>query len=131
MDLDDLVGRAPPPETATTTTSSTTTTTATAAPPPSPVPRQRLSSVSGNDESPSKRPRAHSVGSKRCEFQVSNKEQAKKLGKRFKHLEGEKYRCENESIGTSAYWRGRRVCKDCHDLGRAMHKRRQLSKLKW
>ena len=88
-------------------------------------PRARVVSVSNNHSgdpasAPSpQRERSQSFGHSRCTIQFAGKEQAVKLGKRFKLVSGDDvYRCENEPIGSSTYWNNKRVCKECHDLGR-------------
>ena len=109
-DLDALVGNAPIPSTASDPTVANESQSA----------RARATSFS----SPSKRPRLHSFGASRCTIQF-RKEQAKKLGKRFKLVMEDVYRCDNEPIGASAYWNNKRVCKECHDLGRQLHRNKQ------
>ena len=114
-DLDALVGNAP------IAIPSTTTRDPVVASESQSTARARATSFS----SPSKRPRLHSFGASRCTIQFTNKEQAKKLGKRFKLVMEDVYRCENEPIGASTYWNNKRVCKECHDLGRHLHKNKQ------
>ena len=111
MDLD-AIASAPAPEPSTSTSTSSS------------------SSSSSSPVRPPQRSRAESFGGSRCKVQFRGKEKASKLGKRFKLVDtapgAELYRCENEPIGASAYWDNRRVCKECHDLGRVIHKRRQI-----
>jgi hypothetical protein len=107
-ELDDLVSGAPPPPV---TISSS-------------LEEQAPSRVLMNSVSSSKRPRLHSIGASRCTIKF-DKEKAKKLGKRFKLTVDGVYRCENEPIGASAYWDNRRVCTECHDLGRSIQKAKQ------
>ena len=85
-----------------------------------------IASTPAPETIPPPRARATSFGGNRCKVQFVGKDKATRLGKRFKLLDNsDLYRCENEPIGASSYWGNKRVCKQCHDLGRMITKKKQ------